>query len=221
MTLARHLVIFARYPSLGTGKRRLARDIGAAKALQFQRTMLALLVRRLAGDPRWITRFAITPDTSRPWPKGIATLPQGRGDLGQRMARVARSLPPGPVVIVGSDIPDLSAAHIADAFRALGLCDTVLGPATDGGYWLVGLRRRPRFIDPFAHVRWSTEHALRDTLANLTGRRVGMLETLSDVDDASAFPRPWIRSPKENLKREEPFVPPAGRATRAVAKADA
>jgi rSAM/selenodomain-associated transferase 1 len=187
MTLARHLVIFARYPSLGTGKRRLARDIGATQALRFQRVMLALTLRRLARDARWITWLAVTPDASRPWPSCVATVPQGRGDLGCRMGRVARALPPGPVVIVGCDIPDMTAGHIAKAFHALGRCDAVFGPATDGGYWLVGLRRRPRFVDPFVRVRWSTEYALRDSLANLAGRQVALIDILSDVDDGAAF----------------------------------
>lgn len=187
MALVRHLVIFARYPSLGRAKKRLARDIGAPQAVRFQRAMLALTLRRLARDRRWRTSIAITPDTSGPWPAGLATLPQGGGDLGARMARVARALPPGPVVIVGCDIPDLNADHVARAFRALGRCDAVFGPAADGGYWLVGLRRRPRFIDPFARVRWSSEFALRDTLANLPDRPVLLLDTLADVDDGAAL----------------------------------
>jgi rSAM/selenodomain-associated transferase 1 len=183
MPLARHLVIFARLPRLGTGKRRLARDIGPTQALRFQRTMLALTLRRLAGDSRWITYIAITPDRSGPW--FLKTVPQGSGGLGQRMARVARGLPPGPVVIVGCDIPDMTAGHVARAFHELGRCDAVFGPATDGGYWLVGLSRRPRFIDPFVCVRWSTRHALSDTLANLSNRSVALIEILSDVDDGA------------------------------------
>lgn len=183
--LQHHLVIFARQPRLGTGKKRLAGDIGVAAALQFQRAMLALTLRRLARDRRWTTWLAITPDRSTPWPADISRISQGGGDLGRRMARVARYLPPGPVVIVGCDIPDISAARIARAFRALGQHDAVFGPATDGGYWLVGLRRRPRFIDPFGEVRWSTRYALQDTLANLKGQSVRMVDTLADIDDGA------------------------------------
>jgi uncharacterized protein len=187
MQFARHLVIFARMPRLGEGKRRLARDIGPFAALRFQRMTLAQLVRRLGCDGRWTTWLAITPDHSGPWPRRLPTLPQGRGDLGRRMARVARGLPPGPMVIIGSDIPDITAADIAEAFRALGSKDAVFGPATDGGYWLVGLRRRPHFIDPFMTVRWSSEHALADTLANLADKEVAMLRPLSDIDDGPSW----------------------------------
>ena len=187
MSFANRLVIFARQPRLGAGKRRLARDIGASAALSFARTMLAQTLRRLARDCRWITYIAVTPDRSRPWPGKAPVLAQGGGDLGARMARAARRLPPGPVVIVGCDIPGLTAAHVAAAFRKLGASDAVFGPATDGGYWLVGLRRRPRFVDPFADVRWSTRYALADTLANLDGHHVAMAATLADVDDGAAF----------------------------------
>lgn len=189
MGCARHLVIFARLPRLGQGKRRLARDIGAIEALRFQRVMMARLLRRLGRDARWTTWLGITPDRSGPWPRGVATFPQGGGDLGRRMARVARYLPPGPVVIIGSDIPDIATSDIAAAFHALGANEAVFGPAPDGGYWLVGLRRRPRFIDPFAKVRWSSEHALADTLANLFDKKVAMLRTLSDIDDGEAWRR--------------------------------
>ncbi len=112
------------------------------------------------------------------------------------MAGIARALPPGPVIIVGSDIPGIRPTHIADGFRALGHHDAVFGPARDGGYWLVGLKRRPCFVDPFPGVRWSTRHALKDTLANLAGRRIARLDTLDDIDDGAALRRHMKRSLK-------------------------
>ena len=144
---------------------------------------LALALLRLGADPRWTTWLAVTPDRSVPWPPGFGVLPQGKGDLGERMARVARLIPaPGPVLIVGADIPGITTGAVARAFRALGDHDAVFGPAADGGYWAVGLRRRPRFQDPFRDVRWSTEHALADSLANLAGASVAMLDFMDDVD---------------------------------------
>ena len=90
MTLPHHLVIFVRAPRLGTGKRRLARDLGAVAAWRFQRQMLARLRRRLAGDPRWTTWLAVTPDRAAfergLWPAGLRVMPQGSGDLGTRMS---------------------------------------------------------------------------------------------------------------------------------------
>jgi rSAM/selenodomain-associated transferase 1 len=189
MGLHRHLVVFARFPRLGAGKRRLAKDVGEIEAYRFQRATLAATLRHVGRGRRWITWLAVTPDRSKPWPAGIRVHPQGPGDLGRRMTTVARRLPPGPLVIIGSDIPGISATMIARAFHMLGSCDAVFGPSPDGGYWLVGLKRRPRMITPFAHVRWSSQHALKDTLANLNGAMVGFVNTLEDVDDGPALRR--------------------------------
>ena len=132
------------------------------------------------------SRVAVTPDAdSGRWqPRFVRRIGQGRGDLGRRMDRALRRPPPGGVVLVGADIPGMTAAHLAAAFRALGSRPYVLGPATDGGYWLVGARRRPAFPYAFADVRWSTEHALADTLRNLPPGSVAEVARLHDVDRA-------------------------------------
>ncbi len=188
----RHLVVFARAPALGRVKSRLAAGIGPSAALAFYRHTLASVLRRVGRDRRWRTVLAITPDratNTRLWPLKRSRRPQGSGDLGLRMGRVFRTWEPGPVVIIGADIPDIAPAHIARAFRALGHADAVFGPARDGGYWLIGLRRGPTLPDIFKDVRWSTKHALADTLANLKGRRVARIETLDDIDDVAAYRR--------------------------------
>ena len=197
MAMRRHLVIFAREPRLGRVKRRLARDLGALAAWRFHRLTTEALLRRLGRDPRWTCWLAVTPDSAarRGGPRGLVrpglarAIPQGPGDLGRRMARVLDTLPPGPVVIVGSDIPGITAGHVAGAFHRLGDHDWVLGPATDGGYWLIGARRRPAFRPPFEGVRWGGPQALSDTLANMAGRRVAQIETLADVDRAEDLAR--------------------------------
>jgi uncharacterized protein len=192
--MRRNLVLFLRAPMLGAGKRRLARDVGDVAAVGFERSMLALLLRRLGRDRRWQMRIAVTPDHVRlHFPRPYARLEtegQGDGDLGVRMRRAIAACPSGPVVLVGADIPALAASHIADAFRLLGRCELVFGPAADGGFWLVGARRRPRLPPSFGAVRWSTRHALADSLANLPGHtRVGFVERLDDVDDIDTYRR--------------------------------
>ena len=187
-----HVIVFARAPALGSGKRRLARDIGAVAALRFERLMLARVLRRLGRDRRWRLRLAVTPDGARCrprlWPRGVPIAGQGGGDLGERMRRALAACPPGPAVLVGTDIPALSAHHIADAFRQLGNHDLVFGPAADGGFWLVGARRSPRLPPLFGKVRWSTPYALGDVLANLPRHvAVGFAATLQDVDDGPSF----------------------------------
>jgi len=199
-----HLVIFLRAPRLGRVKSRLAAGVGALAALRFYRLATAQLLRRMARDKRWRCHVWITPDRAArrpPWRAAAQWRGQGGGDLGRRMARVFRTLPPGPVVIIGSDIPAIRPAHIAGAFRALGTHRAVFGPAADGGYWLVGLRRRPRVPHRlFERVRWSSEHALADTRAGLPRNlSVALLETLEDVDDAGAYGR-W----RDRVSRARP-----------------
>jgi hypothetical protein len=115
---------------------------------------------------------------------------QGGGDLGERMRRALAGCPPGPAVLVGSDIPALGPDHITEAFRLLGRHEIVFGPAADGGFWLVGARRSPRLRPLFGKVRWSSPHALQDTLADLPHTAsVGFAATLEDVDDGEAYRR--------------------------------
>ena len=180
----------AKLPVAGGVKSRLAREVGVAGATRFARHAAIALLQRVGFDRRWQTTVAIAPDAGvvcRFWPRGLARIAQGGGDLGARMQRIFNCLPPGPVLIVGTDVPGIAPGHIAKAFHLLGRHDAVLGPATDGGYWLVGLRRRPRVLRPFAAVRWSSAHALADTLANLGGHTVAFVATLGDVDDGGGF----------------------------------
>ncbi len=192
--MRRHLILFVRAPAFGLGKRRLAKEIGDLAAVRFERLMIALLLRRLGADARWKLRIAVTPDRAcrrgRHWRRAATVLGQGDGDLGQRMRRALAGAPPGPSVLVGSDIPALAAGHVAAAFRLLGSRDLVFGPAADGGFWLVGARHSRNLPSLFQRVRWSGPHALADTLAGLPRPlRVGFAETLEDVDDARAYRR--------------------------------
>lgn len=182
------LVVMVKEPRVGRVKTRLGRGIGMVAAAWWFRHQCATLLRELR-DPRWDTVLGVSPDAegmaSRVWPRDLPRWPQGRGDLGARMARIFRLFPPGPVVIVGADIPGLRRRHVAEAFATLGRAAAVIGPAEDGGYWLIGLKRTARPPAAlFRGVRWSSRHALADTLATLPGP-VAFLETLADVDEAA------------------------------------
>jgi len=190
-------VIFAKAPALGRAKRRLGLEIGALEAARFYRRTLERTIANCGRDRRWKTWLWITPDKETDHPawgasgRRLTRVGQGSGDLGARMARPFRLLPPGPVVLIGSDIPTVSPTLIAAAFRALGTLDLVFGPAIDGGFWLIGAKRvRPWPRDLFKDVRWSTGHALADTRANVVGRlSVGFVDTLEDIDDADSHGR--------------------------------
>lgn len=188
----RQLVVMLKEPRPGRVKTRLGRDIGMTNAAWWFRHQVAGLLRRL-DDPRWQLVLAVAPDhagmSSRVWPAHLPRIAQGPGDLGDRMGRLMRTLPPGPVCIVGSDIPGLGPAHVARAFAMLGANDAVFGPAPDGGFWLVGMKRTaPPPAGLFRDVRWSSEHTLADSIASLPGLRVGLTDTLNDVDSAADLP---------------------------------
>ncbi len=192
----RHVAVFLRAPRLGRVKGRLARDIGPAAAWRFYRRLVRARIVPLARDSRWALHLATTPAAwrgrDRFWPLDAPRIDQGTGDLGRRMARVFRALPPGPALIVGSDIPALAPRHLAQAFALMGRSDAVFGPSADGGYWLVGLGAHARRLDPFRAVRWSSADALADTLGNLPpGARTAFLEPLVDVDDGPSL-RHWL-----------------------------
>lgn len=185
--MQRTLTIMAKAPALGRVKTRLARDTGAVEATRFYRVALARLLRRLGPDPRWRTIIAIAPDTEhRPLPSWArdadAVMPQGGGDLGRRMQRVFDTAPPGPCIIIGSDIPAIRPHHVAKAFRALGSHDAVMGPTEDGGYWLIGQKRVPRVLRCFAGVAWSSGREGAQTLENLAPARIALVDVLADVD---------------------------------------
>jgi rSAM/selenodomain-associated transferase 1 len=187
----RSLVIFIKEPRPGRVKSRLGREIGMTAAAWWFRHQSARLIRRVGHDRRWQTVLAVSPDreglSSRVWPATLPRWPQGPGDLGDRMSRAFYAMPPGPAIIIGADIPDVTSRHIAVGFGLLGRHDAVLGPAPDGGYWMIGLRRGGKAIPAgmFSRVRWSSRHAMADTVASLTPLDVGFGATLRDVDEAA------------------------------------
>jgi len=198
------LIVFVRAPAVGRGKTRLARDIGKVAAWRLSRAMTAATLRRLR-DPRWRLVVRVTPDGARAdWGQtpaapsesgsgaGLAAgvcpqaEPQGRGDLGERLVRALRAHASGPVAVVGTDAPDLTPARVARAFAAARRSGAAIGPAADGGYWLLALSARRARTVRLDGVRWSSAHACADTVRALGGK-VERLETLVDVDDAASL----------------------------------
>lgn len=184
------LVIMVKEPRPGRVKSRLGEGIGHVRAAWWMRHRLRALTREVTS-PRWQTLLAVAPDAAlhSPMLPDLSRIAQGPGHLGDRMGRLFRTLPPGPVLIVGADIPALTRTHVAAGFKALGDHPAVIGPASDGGFWAIGLRRSaspPAGL--FANVRWSTRHAMADTLATLPYPHIARLPVLADVDVASDLP---------------------------------
>ena len=183
------LVVMARYPQPGTVKTRLAASIGAAEAATLYRAFLQDLGSRLSAHSSWLLHWAFEPASSAFRAELAAdddAFAQSDGDLGARMqAAMTRVLAAGArsVVLIGSDVPHIPLGTVEEAFRRLAAgADLVLGPAQDGGYYLIGARSAPPVFDG---VRWGSADVLAATLA--AARRASiepqLLEELYDVDD--------------------------------------
>lgn len=193
--MKRHLILFAKAPKVGTVKSRLAKDIGQIPAWRFYEQTLRQLITRLGNGPGWSVSLAVTPDEFVSeadrvlrLPDGLTVVPQGAGDLGIRMASVLDRYPGKARILVGADIPAIQPAHIDEAFDRLSATDLILGPAVDGGFWLVGSRLPRLPTGLFDNVRWSTDRALADTMKNVPATlRVSVASELADVDDSAAL----------------------------------
>jgi uncharacterized protein len=184
------LIIFVKAPRPGLVKTRLAQALGPEAAARIYQQLVAMLLKSLGGFENVELRFA--PDDALPeirsWLRpGWTALPQGKGDLGMRLTRAlaeAFESGSGRVVVIGSDSPEVTAMDIQEAWAGLHTHELVLGPACDGGYWLIGLNRP--LSDLFDRISWSTARVLEQTEAR--ARAAGMswmrLRELADIDTA-------------------------------------
>ena len=179
------LIIFAKSPETGNVKTRLAGRLDDAERLKLYASMLDGTIEKLRtiskadtlvcydGDEKYFAKF------------GLRTFPQSEGDLGERMHLAMKGLfEEGylKVVLVGVDIPGLTPRIVLNAFNLLSDSDAVFGPATDGGYYLVGLKSPNKKI--FVDIEWSTNTTLKQTLAKAkeAGLKISITDILSDVD---------------------------------------
>lgn len=200
---AREILIFARTPELGKVKTRLAAEIGPDAALQTYLKLLAHTRESVSrsGFPARVHLAGPMPEHDLWSEAGFRRFPQVDGDLGKRMASAfTQAFADGvrSVVIIGTDCPGLSSAHLHEAMKALETHEAVVGPADDGGYTLLGLTSPIRAI--FENKAWSTDSVLRDTLADFKtlGMSVARMETLRDLDtldDLNALidDHPWLQ----------------------------
>ena len=177
----KRLAIFARAPVLGEVKTRLAATVGRHAALAVYRELVALTLTRLgpgegAFAPEiWVAGDSIDVDA---WRRRFRVVAQPDGDLGTRMAAAFED---GVDVLVGCDIPPLTASYVNRALAALDDADLVLGPTEDGGYCLIAMNEPHPEI--FADIPWSTGQVLAATQHAAAHLRVALIERLWDVDD--------------------------------------
>lgn len=188
----RRLAIFARAPVLGRVKTRLAADVGEAAALAAYRELLTLTLARLGSrNDEFRAELWVEGDSAevREWERRVPVRRQPQGDLGERMAAAFAD---GVGVLVGCDIPHISAAYVHAALAALDESDLVLGPTEDGGYCLIAMNEPQPQV--FADIPWSTGAVLTATLEAARGLNVALLDTLWDVDVATDLAR-WRPMP--------------------------
>ena len=192
------LIVFSRYPEPGKTKTRLIPFLGSEGAATLQRQMtehtlawceqlqsehpISVEVHFAGGNQQLMERWLGT---------DIVYQPQGEGDLGVRMASAfesAFSNGNSGVAIIGTDCPGLNAQIVKQAFEALSQYDVVLGPATDGGYYLIGLRLL--IPELFSGISWGTSEVLQQTVQVAQQRDLALayLPVLTDVDRPEDLP---------------------------------
>jgi rSAM/selenodomain-associated transferase 1 len=198
MNLSHHLLIFTRYPEIGKTKTRLIPLLGAKGAADLHRTLTEQTVS-MVKQQQQTAQIKITIHFSggnhalmQNWlGTDLEYCPQSHGDLGQKMQQaVLRSFSQGAsrVIIIGTDCPDLTGDILETAFQSLENVDIAIGPAQDGGYYLLGLRYPiPELFD---HIDWGTERVLTQTQTHIAQKhyKTYYLPVLRDIDR----PEDWL-----------------------------
>ena len=187
------LIIFVRNPELGKVKTRLAAQVGKEKALEIYIRLLQHTKEVALQTHCEKFVFATESLKDETW-KGFKTEYQVEGDLGVKMLDAFDHLLKKnyeKVVIIGSDCPGLLSNHINNAFAELNNFDVVLGPAKDGGYYLLGMKKLHSAI--FSGKNWSTDTVFIDTVKSIKALNLTFyqLETLADVDEEKDLPENW------------------------------
>ena len=194
----KHLIIFTRYPQPGKTKTRLIPALGVEGATNLQRQMTEFTlskVKKFQESAAISFEIRFTGGNLQLMQNWLGTelnyQLQGEGDLGKRMENSflsAFNKGAQEVVIIGIDCPDISAEVLAQAFEKIHNCDLLLGPAVDGGYYLIGLKRA--IGELFINIDWGTSKVLQQTvdIAQQLNLSVGYLATLADVDRPEDLP---------------------------------
>lgn len=192
MLLTSELLIFAKYPEPGRVKTRLARTVGPVEAARLYRGMVETVVKKTTPvDGEYHQTMCFDPPERvqefKQW-FPLQMKKQCPGELGHRMLDAFQaSFANGSerVVVIGTDCIEIDRALLCDAFRQLETADLVLGPAKDGGYYLIGMKATHPSL--FEDISWSTAKVLQETLhkAKEVGLKVELLKTLSDLDEES------------------------------------
>ena len=183
------IALFAKYPHAGQAKTRLAPVLGDAGAARLHARLVerTLATIRESGLPFVVYYTGANAGEFSAWlGDDVPLVEQGEGDLGARLARV-----PGPAILLGADIPGLTADHLRDAAKALDEMPVVIGPASDGGYYLLGFTRQVPQL--WRDMHWGTDTVLAETEARLRDlgiacRKLGVLDDCDRPEDLANWP---------------------------------
>lgn len=186
-----HILFFVKYPEPGEVKTRLAARIGADKAAELYGNFVLDILAKLESTQLPFT-ICLYPEQKKELLKGwlgegYAYILQKGADVGERMASAFLEAFAGGhsrVILIGSDFPDLPQSFLEESLGALSTHDAVIGPATDGGYYLIGFRDRTFSPQAFEGMQWGTEVVFKKTLSIMRDRKqqVYILPAWSDVD---------------------------------------
>jgi len=208
------IVLMTRWHSIYRCKSRLSREIGALQAAKIQEKLTKhtiKVVNKIQKEDLADIKIAIDGigiKAAKRWAflnniKAVAT--QGAGNLGTKMKRqFLKTLTeknisfqkPNSIVLIGTDLPSISHSDLIQAIQILNDKEMVLGPSTDGGYWLIGLSNKlldPLCVWPFSGIRWGSDQVLQKTiqLASLNQIDYQLLQTKNDLDNISDL-SPWL-----------------------------
>lgn len=174
------IALFARYPRAGEAKTRLAPVLGDEGAAALHRRMVerTLATVRASGLPFALWTTGAEHAQFRDWlGDDVPLVEQGEGDLGARLSRVST-----PAILLGADVPDLAPSHLRKAADNLREVPAVIGPAVDGGYYLLGLAHDMPFL--WQDMEWGSARVLQETGNRLEAAGIAfrLLETLADCD---------------------------------------
>mgnify|MGYP001088374674 FL=1 len=203
------LIVFLKYPEPGRVKTRLARDIGWKNASLIYSEIAQSVIGKVSKSSEYETLIFFDPpekkEDVRRWLKNanLNLLPQEGNPLGERMLNAfekAFSLGAKSAVIIGTDCMEVSDKTVLEAFQALREVDAVLGPARDGGYYLLGLNRAFPWI--FKDIKWSTSLVLSQTIKKIEEKklRFKLLKTLTDIDTVRDLSKELLLKVKEDKK---------------------
>ena len=187
------LIVFVRYPEPGKVKTRIARELGAEKAAEIYSLIAGSVIEEVSGSDEYGTAIYFDPPETeaaiRQWlgRDDVSYEPQSGVTIGERMSDAFDRVFSGgaeKAVLIGTDIPEITGEIVTEAFRILEYKDAVIGPAEDGGYYLLGLKKPAPHL--FSGIEWGSKTVFEQTIGRIRKLNIGYksLDTLRDVDTA-------------------------------------